>query len=133
MAAEVTILKRRHPIADMRDVIGTERKVKVANRGEGKLKIRPLFDQILIRRRNPLKKTESGLYIPEAYQEKTLDADVLEVGPGRQNDDGAFIKPVVKRGDRIICNRHTGTQLHNDGDDGLFLIYQRDVYATVED
>ncbi len=90
------------------------------------MKIKPLADRILVKNDAAETKTASGLYIPEAAQEKTQTATVVEVGPGTEED-----KITVKNGDRIMYDKYAGTQVKLDGEDYLIL-RMSDVIAVIE-
>ena len=90
------------------------------------MKIKSLADRILVKNDAAETKTASGLYIPEAAQEKTQTATVVEVGPGTDED-----KITVKNGDRIMYDKYAGTQVKLDGEDYLIL-RMSDVIAVIE-
>ena len=90
------------------------------------MKIKPLADRILVKNDAAETKTASGLYIPEAAQEKTQTATVVEVGPGTDED-----KITVKNGDHIMYDKYAGTQVKLDGEDYLIL-RMSDVIAVIE-
>ena len=89
------------------------------------MKIKPLADRILVKNDAAETKTASGLFIPEAAQEKTQTATVVEVGPGTEKE-----KITVKTGDRIMYDKYAGTPLKLDGEDYLIL-KMTDVIAVV--
>lgn len=89
------------------------------------MKIKPLADRILVKNDAAETKTASGLFIPEAAQEKTQTATVVEVGPGTDDE-----KITVKIGDRIMYDKYAGTQIKLDGEDYLIL-KMADVIAVV--
>lgn len=80
------------------------------------MKIKPLADRVLVKNDKAETKTASGLIIPEAAQEKTQTATVVEIGPG--TDD---VKIPVKKGDKIMYDKYAGTPLKIDGEDYLIL------------
>jgi len=90
------------------------------------MKILPLADRILVKNDKAETKTAGGLIIPEAAQEKTQTATVIEVGPGTEEN-----KITVKKGDRIMYDKYAGTQIKIDGEDHLIL-KMNDVIAIVE-
>ena len=90
------------------------------------MKIKPLADRILVKNDEAETKTASGLYIPDAAQEKTQTATVVEVGPGAEDD-----KITVKVGDRIMYDKYSGTQVKLDGIDHLIL-KMSDIIAIIE-
>ena len=90
------------------------------------MKIKPLADRVLVKNDKAETKTLGGIIIPEAAQEKTQTATVVEVGPG--TDD---VKITVKKGDKIMYDKYAGTQVKVDGDDYLIL-RMNDVIAVIE-
>lgn len=90
------------------------------------MKVKPLGDRVLVKNDKAETKTMSGIIIPEAAQEKTQTATVIEVGQGT-----ADVKITVKVGDRIMYDKYAGTQLKIDGEDHLIL-RMSDIIATIE-
>lgn len=90
------------------------------------MKVKPLADRVLVKNDKAETKTAGGLIIPEAAQEKTQTATVVEVGPG--TDD---VKITVKAGDRIMYDKYSGTQIKIDGEDHLIL-KMSDIIAVIE-
>lgn len=90
------------------------------------MKIKPLADRVLVKDDKAETKTASGLIIPEAAQEKTQTATVMEIGTG--TDD---VKITVKKGDKIMYDKYAGTQLKIDGEDYLIL-KMADIIAVIE-
>lgn len=90
------------------------------------MKIKPLADRVLVKNDKAETKTASGLIIPEAAQEKTQTAVVVEIGPGTTDN------PItVKKGDRIMYDKYSGTQVKIDGEDHLIL-RMSDIIAVIE-
>ena len=89
------------------------------------MKIKPLADRVLVKNDKAETKTASGLIIPEAAQEKTQTAVVVEVGPGTDEN-----KITVKKGDRIMYDKYAGTQVKIDGEDHLIL-RMNDIIAVI--
>lgn len=90
------------------------------------MKVTPLADRVLVKNDQAETKTASGLYIPEAAQEKTQTAVVVAVGPGTEDD-----KITVKPGDRIMYDKYSGTQVKIDGEDHL-IVKMSDIIAIIE-
>lgn len=90
------------------------------------MKIKPLADRVLVKNDKAETKTSSGLFIPEAAQEKTQTASVVEVGPGTDE-----VKITVKKGDRIMYDKYSGTPIKMDGEDYLIL-KMADIIAVIE-
>ena len=90
------------------------------------MKIKPLADRVLVKNDKAETKTASGLIIPEAAQEKTQTAVVVEVGPGTTDN------PItVKKGNRIMYDKYAGTQVKIDGEDHLIL-RMSDIIAVIQ-
>ncbi|MCQ2576525.1 MAG: co-chaperone GroES [Treponema sp.] len=90
------------------------------------MKVKPLADRVLVKNDKAETKTLSGIIIPEAAQEKTQTATVVEVGPGTDT-----VKITVKTGDRIMYDKYSGTPLKIDGEDYLIL-KMNDIIAIIE-
>ena len=90
------------------------------------MKVKPLADRVLVKNDKADTKTSSGIIIPEAAQEKTQTATVVEVGPGTEK-----VKISVKNGDRIMYDKYAGTQIKIDGEDHLILKMD-DIIAIIE-
>ena len=85
------------------------------------MKFRPLQDRILIRRIDQEHKTSGGIIIPDAAKEKPQQGEVMAVGPGKRLDDGK-IQPIdVKKGDRILFGKYSGSDIKLDGEEHLIL------------
>lgn len=91
--------------------------------------IKPLFDKILIKTRKE-EKTESGIILSSAEKEKNQIAEIIEVGKGGYID-GHNIEISVKKGDIIIINKYSGTEIKYLGEDYL-IIKQDDILAIIE-
>ncbi len=85
------------------------------------MKIKPLNDRIIIKPQEPEKKTASGIYLPDSAQEKPMQGVVVEVGPGRRNEDGARTAPEVRKGDVVVYSKYSGTEIKIKGEDHLIL------------
>jgi chaperonin GroES len=95
------------------------------------MKIRPLYDRILVKRIEEQQKTAGGLYIPDSAKEKPMEAVVVAVGNGKVQDDGALRKLEVKAGDKILFSKYSGNEIKIDGTDHLIL-REDDILAVVE-
>ena len=94
--------------------------------------IKPLEDRIVVKSVEAEQTTASGLVIPDTAKEKPQEGEVLAVGPGRWNEDGAERIPLdVKVGDRVLYSKYGGTEIKVDGED-LLVLRESDVLAKVE-
>ena len=95
------------------------------------MKLRPLGDKILVKRKDPEVKTKSGIYLPETAKEKPQQATVLAVGDGKHLDSGKRAKFQVKKGDTVIIGKWGGTELKvNDQD--VLVMSEDEILAVVE-
>ena len=93
-------------------------------------RIRPLHDRIIVKRIEEELKTKGGIIIPDTAKEKPQEGMVVAVGPGRR-EDGKVIAVDVKKGDRILFGKYTGTEIKLDGEEHLIL-REEDVLGVVE-
>ena len=94
------------------------------------MKLKPLFDKIVIEAVNTDEKTKSGIVLPSAAQEKPQMAKVVAVGPGGVID-GKDVKMQIKVGDKVLYAKYAGSEFKIDGKD-LTILRQSDVLAIVE-
>lgn len=74
-------------------------------------RVRPTGMKILVRRVEPKSKTKSGIVLPGLNKEKPREGIVVEVGPGKQLENGRTIKPDFKDGDRVVFSEYAGTEI----------------------
>ena len=85
------------------------------------MKIRPLYDRILVKRIEEQTKTAGGLYIPDTAKEKPMEALVVAVGNGKIQDNGSLRKLEVKAGDKVLFSKYSGNEIKIDGTEHLIL------------
>jgi len=95
------------------------------------MKMRPLHDRILVKRVEEETKTKGGIIIPDTAKEKPQEAKVVAVGSGRVTDEGKLIAPQVKKGDRVLFGKYSGSEVQVDGEEHL-IIREEDVLAIIE-
>ncbi len=86
-----------------------------------KKNFRPLHDRILVKRIQKEEKSEGGIIIPDAAQEKPQEGEVVAIGNGKRMDDGKLIPLEVKAGDRILFGKYSGNEIKIDGSEHLIL------------
>ena len=80
------------------------------------MNIRPLADRILVRRIEEKETVRGGIIIPDTAKEKPQEGEVVAVGPGRLTEDGKTrVAMEVKKGDRILIGKYSGTDVKIDG------------------
>ncbi|HHV31733.1 co-chaperone GroES [Caproiciproducens sp. LBM24188] len=92
--------------------------------------VKPLSDRVLIKMEEAEETTKSGIILAGAAKEKPQIADVIEVGPGGMVD-GKEVKMYVKKGDRVITSKYSGTEIKLDGQE-YTIVRQSDILAVVE-
>jgi chaperonin GroES len=95
------------------------------------MNIRPLQDRIIVKRIDEEEKTAGGIIIPDTAKEKPQEGKVVAVGKGRTADDGKLIKPDVKKGDRILFGKYSGSEVTIDGKEHL-IMREDDVLGVIE-
>ncbi len=82
---------------------------------------KPLHDRVLVKRIEGEDKTKGGLIIPDSAKEKPAEGEVVAVGEGARKDSGELIAPSVKKGDRILFGKWSGTEVTLDGTEMLIM------------
>jgi chaperonin GroES len=95
------------------------------------MKLKPLHDRILVERVEEAEKTKGGIIIPDSAKEKPAEGKVIAVGAGKAADDGKLIPLQVKKGDRILFGKYSGTEVKIDGDEYL-IMREDDVLGIIE-
>jgi chaperonin GroES len=95
------------------------------------MKIRPLQDRILVKRIDEGEKTKGGIIIPDTAKEKPQEAKVVAVGKGKVGDDGKVQPLDVKKGDKVLVGKYSGTEVNIEGEEHL-IIREDDVLGVIE-
>jgi chaperonin GroES len=95
------------------------------------MKVRPLHDRILLKRLDSEAKTKGGIIIPDTAKEKPQEGLVIATGPGRVDDEGKVTPLDVKKGDKILFGKYSGSEINLDGEEHL-IIREEDVLAVLE-
>lgn len=88
-----------------------------------------LQDKILVRRAPAAKQTPGGLDIPDEFQEKQSEGEVLRVGPGRYLESGHFLRPRVEVGQRVLFGKYAGSDV-KIGDEVLTLLREDEILGV---
>jgi chaperonin GroES len=97
----------------------------------GSPKIKPLGQNVLVRRLEAEERTKGGIYLPDTAKEKPKEGEVLAVGEGDIGKDGKRKEFQVKRGDRVIFSSYAGTEIKMEGEEYL-IISEDDILGVVE-
>ena len=95
------------------------------------MKLRPLQDRILVERVEEEEKTKGGIIIPDTAKEKPAEGKVVAAGNGKVAEDGKRIKLEVKKGDRILFGKYSGTEVKVEGKEYL-IMREDDVLGIIE-
>ena len=95
------------------------------------MKIRPLYDRLIVRRVAEEEKTKGGIIIPDTAKDKPTEGEVVAAGKGRLLEDGKVISMDVKQGDRILFSKYAGNEVKIDGVEYL-IMREEDVLGIIE-
>jgi len=92
---------------------------------------RPLHDRVLVRRIEQSAKTAGGIIIPDTAKEKPMEGEIVAVGPGARGEDGKLVPLDVKKGDKILFGKWSGTEIKLDGEE-LIIMKESDVMGIID-
>jgi len=95
------------------------------------MKLRALQDRILVQRVAEEEKTKGGIIIPDTAKEKPAEGKIVSVGKGKLDENGKRIAPEVKKGDRILFGKYSGTEVKVEGEEYL-IMREEDVLGIIE-
>ena len=96
------------------------------------MKIRPLYDRIVVKRIEQSEELQGGLFIPDSAKEKPQQGQVVAVGKGKRLEDGEVVPLDVQVGDRILFGKYSGSEIKMDGEEFL-IMREDDVLGVIED
>jgi chaperonin GroES len=94
------------------------------------MKISPLYDRVLVKRIEEQEVRKSGIIIPDTAKEKPQQAEIIAAGKGKITDEGKTIPLSVKKGDKVLIGKYSGTEVMIDGVEHLIL-REEEVLAIV--
>ncbi|MEB3227758.1 MAG: co-chaperone GroES [Synechocystis sp.] len=92
--------------------------------------VKPLGDRVFVKVSPSEEKTAGGILLPDTAKEKPQIGEVVQVGPGKRNDDGSYSPVEVKVGDKVLYSKYAGTDIKLGGDDYV-LLTEKDILASV--
>ena len=95
------------------------------------MKFRPLHDRVLVRRLEEEEKTSGGVIIPDTAKEKPMEGEIIAVGSGARSEDGKITPLDVKKGDKILFGKWSGTEVKVDGEE-LLIMKETDIMGILE-
>ncbi len=93
--------------------------------------VRPLHDRVLLKRLEEKEVVKGGIIIPDTAKEKPQEAEVLAVGPGKLDENGKRMPIDVKKGDRVLIGKYSGTDL-KIGDDEVVIVREDEILGVIE-
>lgn len=94
------------------------------------MKVHPLYDRVLLKRLEEHEVKRGGIIIPDTAKEKPQEAEIIAVGQGRVTDEGKTIPLSVKKGDRILIGKYSGTEVTVDGAE-LVIVREEEILAVI--
>jgi chaperonin GroES len=95
------------------------------------MKFRPLHDRVVVERIDPEAKSAGGIIIPDTAQEKPSQGEIVAIGPGGRDEAGKLIPIDLKKGDRVLFGKWSGTEVKLDDVDYL-IMKESDVMGVLE-
>jgi chaperonin GroES len=95
------------------------------------MSFRPLHDRVVVRRIEAEERTKGGIIIPDTAKEKPQEGEVIAVGPGARDENGKVVPLDVKKGDRVLFGKWSGTEVIIDGQE-LMIMKESDILGVVE-
>ena len=96
------------------------------------MKFRPLHDRVVVERIDADAKSAGGILIPDSAQEKPSQGEIVAVGPGGRDEAGKLIPIDLKKGDRVLFGKWSGTEVKIDGED-LLIMKESDVMGVLQE
>ena len=95
------------------------------------MKIRPLHDRVMVRRVAEDERSAGGIIIPDTAKEKPMEGKVVAVGSGGRDENGKIMKLDVKKGDKILFGKWSGTEVTVDSEE-LLIMKESDIMGIIE-
>lgn len=94
------------------------------------MNVRPLADRVVVKPLEAEEQKKGGIIIPDTAKEKPQQGEIIEVGVGRMTEDGKRIDLEVKKGDKVLYGKYSGTEVTiNDQD--VLIMRETDILAVV--
>jgi chaperonin GroES len=94
------------------------------------MKFRPLHDRVLVKRVDSESKTSGGIIIPDTAAEKPQQGEVIAVGPGSRDEAGKLVPIDLKKGDKVLFGKWSGTEVKIDGEE-LIIMKESDIMGVL--
>ena len=94
------------------------------------MNLKPLADRVIVKPLEAEEKTAGGIIIPDNAKEKPQKGEVIAVGPGKIADNCQKITMELKKGDKVLYGKYSGSEVTVDGDD-LLIMRESDILAVI--
>jgi len=95
------------------------------------MKFRPLHDRVVVKRLDSETKTAAGIIIPDTAAEKPQQGEIIAVGPGARDDNGKLVPIELKKGDKVLFGKWSGTEVKIEGQE-LLIMKESDIMGVLE-
>ena len=95
------------------------------------MKFRPLHDRVVVRRIDEEAKSAGGIIIPDTVKEKPMQGEVIAIGPGARDEAGRLVALEVKKGDKVLFGKWSGTEVKIDGQE-LLIMKESDILGVID-
>ncbi len=95
------------------------------------MNVKPLADRVVVKPLEEQEVNKGGIIIPDTAKEKPMQGEIMEIGSGRVTDDGKTMPLEVKKGDRVLYGKYTGTEVSIDGNEYL-IMRESDIFAVIQ-
>jgi chaperonin GroES len=95
------------------------------------MKFRPLHDRVVVKRADAETKSAGGIIIPDTAGEKPQQGEVIAVGTGGRDETGKVVPLDVKKGDKVLFGKWSGTEVKIDGQD-LLIMKESDIMGVMD-
>jgi chaperonin GroES len=95
------------------------------------MNVKPLADRVVVKPLEEQEMKKGGIIIPDTAKEKPMQGEIMEVGSGRLTDDGKTMPLEVKKGDRVLYGKYSGTEVSIDGEEYL-IMRESDIFAVIQ-
>ncbi len=96
------------------------------------MQVKPLADRVVVKPFEDAEQMKGGIIIPDTAKEKPMQGEVIEIGPGRTNEDGKKTPLEVKKGDKILYGKYSGTEVEISGQEYL-IMRESDIFAIIQE
>jgi len=96
------------------------------------MQVKPLADRVVVKPYEEAETVKGGIIIPDTAKEKPMQGEIVEVGPGRTTEEGKKTPLEVKKGDKVLYGKYSGTEVSIGGEEFL-IMRESDIFAVIQD